>query len=240
MTPPARARIAVLASGGGSNLGALLEHLDLLGEARACDVVAVGCDRAGAGALERARARGIDGVLLRTTRIPDGEPLDAMLDRVRADLVVLAGYLRLIPEAIVRRYHGRMINVHPALLPAFGGPGMYGLRVHEAVLASGARITGPTVHFVDEVFDHGAIIAQWPVPVHAGDDAAMLAARVLRAEHLLYPRIVNAVAAGDVRLGEHGRAEWPRGGHGRAAAFAAIGDPALVDPGTLYPIPPFD
>ena len=98
-----------------------------------------------------------------------------------------------------------MLNVHPALLPAFGGPGMYGARVHRAVLDARRALTGPTVHFVDEVYDHGPIIAQWPVPVFASDDAASLAARVLRAEHLLYPRVVDAVAGGEVRLDAEGR-----------------------------------
>lgn len=207
MSEPRR-RILVLASGGGSNLGALLAHLDTLGDARCADVVAVASDRAGAGALDRARARDIEAVLLETARRPEGEALGHLADRVAADLIVLAGYLRLIPADVVHRYHGRMVNVHPALLPQFGGPGMYGLRVHQAVLDAGVHITGPTVHFVDEVFDHGAILAQWPVPVLAGDTAESLAARVLRAEHALFPRVVHAVAAGDAMLAPGGRAEW--------------------------------
>jgi phosphoribosylglycinamide formyltransferase/phosphoribosylglycinamide formyltransferase-1 len=101
---------------------------------------------------------------------------------------------------VVHRYAGRIINVHPALLPGFGGPGMYGARVHEAVLAAGVTVTGVTVHFVDEEYDRGTIIAQWPVPVLQGDDARSLAARVLRVEHLLYPRVVDAVAGGAVTL----------------------------------------
>jgi phosphoribosylglycinamide formyltransferase/phosphoribosylglycinamide formyltransferase-1 len=116
--------------------------------------------------------------------------------------VVLAGYLRRIPDEVVRRYADRMINVHPALLPSFGGAGMYGMRVHEAVLASGATVTGVTAHFVDEEYDRGPIIAQWPVPVLNGDDSATLAARVLRVEHLLYPRVVDAVAGGRLTLAD--------------------------------------
>jgi phosphoribosylglycinamide formyltransferase 1 len=100
---------------------------------------------------------------------------------------VLAGYLRLVPAAIVRRWEGRMLNVHPALLPAFGGKGMYGRRIHEAVLAARSTVTGVTVHLVDEHFDEGPIVAQWPVPVHPGDTPESLAARVLAAEHRLYP-----------------------------------------------------
>lgn len=200
-----RARIAVLASGGGSNLQAVLDHLAALGDARAGDVVLVVSNRAEAGALARARAAGIETTVLGD----DGTGLDALLTAHRIDLVVLAGYLRFVPVAVTRRYAGRMINVHPALLPEFGGPGMYGARVHRAVLAAGAQASGPTVHFVDEVYDHGTVIAQWRVPVRAGDDERSLAARVLRAEHLLFPRVVQALAAGEVRLGPDGRVEPP-------------------------------
>jgi formyltetrahydrofolate-dependent phosphoribosylglycinamide formyltransferase len=196
-----RTRIAVLASGGGTNLQAILDHLEALGTRRRGEVVVVASDRAGAGALERARAREIPAELV---AISEGTAprasLDAVLSHHDVELVVLAGYLRRIPEAVVQRYAGRMINVHPALLPAFGGPGMYGIRVHEAVLAAGVMVTGATAHFVDEEYDRGTIIAQWPVPVLRGDDAQSLAARVLRVEHLLYPRVVDAVAGGAVTL----------------------------------------
>lgn len=202
-----RRRLVVLASGGGSNLGALLAHLDARGAARRAEVVAVGSDRAGAGALERARARGIEAVHLPAADAT-GETLARLLSRVEADVVVLAGYLRLVPRDVVAAYHGRMLNVHPALLPAFGGHGMYGLRVHQAVLDAGARVTGATVHFVDESFDRGAIIAQWPVPVLEGDTPERLAARVLVAEHALYPHVIEAVAAGDVALDADGRTRW--------------------------------
>lgn len=200
-----RARIAVLASGGGSNLQALLDYFGSLGERRAGDIVLVASNRADAGALERARAADI-----RAAIIPaDDAGLDALLAEYRIDLVVLAGYLKFVPMAVTRRYAGRVINVHPALLPQFGGPGMYGTRVHRAVLAARAESTGPTVHFVDEVYDHGAVIAQWRVPVRPTDDEATLAARVLRAEHLLFPRVVQAVAAGEVALTTDGRVDPP-------------------------------
>jgi formyltetrahydrofolate-dependent phosphoribosylglycinamide formyltransferase len=204
-----RSRIAVLASGGGSNLRALADHLARLGDARAGDIVLVASDRGDAGALERGRRAGAATARLATASHPSGASLEALLVEHRIDLVVLAGYLRLVPLEVTRRFVGRMVNVHPALLPDFGGPGMYGARVHRAVLAAGAAVSGPTVHFVDEVFDHGAVIAQWRVPVLARDDEHALAARVLRAEHLLYPRIVQAVAAGAVRLDERGRLEAP-------------------------------
>ena len=109
-------------------------------------------------------------------------------------LVVLAGYLKLVPPAVTRAFAGRIVNVHPALLPAFGGHGMYGLRVHAAVLAAGCTVTGVTVHLVDEQYDRGAILAQWPVPVLSGDTAESLAARVLLTEHRLLPRTVLGLA----------------------------------------------
>jgi formyltetrahydrofolate-dependent phosphoribosylglycinamide formyltransferase len=200
-----RARIAVLASGGGSNLQALVDHFAELGERRAGDIVLVASDRRDAGALARARDAGI-----RTETIsPDGADLEAMLERHAIDLVALAGYLKFVPVAVTRKYAGRVVNVHPALLPQFGGPGMYGARVHRAVLAARAAASGPTVHFVDEVYDHGAVIAQWRVPVRPTDDEHTLAARVLRAEHLLFPRVVQAVAAGTCRLAADGRVDPP-------------------------------
>jgi len=110
------------------------------------------------------------------------------------DLVALAGYLRLVPDAVIRRYRGRIVNIHPALLPAFGGKGMYGMHVHRAVIAAGCSITGVTVHHVDERYDEGRPIAQWPVPVLHGDTPETLAARVLRIEHALYPLAVEALA----------------------------------------------
>lgn len=193
-----RSRIAVLATGGGSNLQALVDHLRTLGSHRAADVVLVASNRPDAGALSRAHSANIATATIAGPRAPDGAPLSDLLDAHEIDLVVLAGYLQLIAPEITRRFAGRMLNVHPAPLPAFGGVGMYGTRVHRAVLASGVHITGPTVHFVDEVYDHGATIAHWPVPVMPGDDEHALAARVLRAEHLLFPRVVQALAAGSI------------------------------------------
>ena len=196
----------MLASGGGSNLQAILDHLAALGEARHADVVLVASNRPDAGALTRAERAGISRVVLRSPHAPHGAELDAALAAHDVELVALAGYMRLVPPEVTAAFRGRMLNVHPALLPEFGGPGMYGPRVHRAVLQAGAALSGPSVHFVDEVYDHGALIAQWPVPVLSGDDEHSLAARVLRAEHLLYPRVVDAVAAGEVRLGSDGRA----------------------------------
>jgi phosphoribosylglycinamide formyltransferase-1 len=201
-----KSRIAVLASGGGTNLQAVLEHLDALGDARAGMVVLVASDRADAGALARASARGVPTALIESAaHVRGARPLDHLLREHDVDLVALAGYLRLVPRETVERYRGRIVNVHPALLPAFGGPGMYGARVHQAVIDAGATVSGVTVHFVDQAYDRGPVIAQWPVPVFYGDTAATLAARVLRVEHVLYPLAVNAVAASRVWLAEDGK-----------------------------------
>ena len=183
-------RIAVAVSGRGSNLEALLRALGSDAPAR---VVLVLSDRADASALERAAARSLPGEVLADPA--SGAEWLAALERHRVDLLVLAGYLRLVPAGVVARYRGRILNVHPALLPSFGGKGMYGHRVHEAVLASGARESGATVHLVDEVYDRGAVLAQARVPVLPDDDADRLAARVLEAEHRLLPAVVLAAAA---------------------------------------------
>lgn len=187
-------RIAVLASGSGTNLQALIDHF---GGHELAEIALVISDRADAPAVERARQAGIPThhVPVRTRPIAavTADLLDA-LDMARVNLVVLAGYLRLVPPDVIRRYSHRVLNIHPALLPAFGGKGMYGRRVHEAVLEAGCRITGPTVHFVNERYDEGRIIAQWPVPVLEGDTAETLGARVLRVEHVLYPAAVEWLA----------------------------------------------
>ena len=180
-------RVAVLVSGGGTNLQVLLDALHDSPIARVTRVIS---NRPAAGALQRARRAGVPTTVLRDAGDP-GELQAALGD---AQLVVLAGYLRLVHPSIVARFRGRMINIHPALLPDFGGPGMYGHRVHEAVLASGAKESGATVHFVDEAFDRGAIIAQEKVRIEPGDTPDTLAARVLDAEHRLLPRVVLELA----------------------------------------------
>ena len=182
-------RVAVAVSGRGSNLEALLRALGPDAPAR---VVLVLSNNPDADALERARA-----LMVATELLSD--PSDAAdwlerLQRHRVDLLILAGYLKLVPAAVITRYRDRILNVHPALLPAFGGRGMYGRRVHEAVLASGARESGATVHLVDEVYDRGAILAQGRVPVLPGDTPDRLAARVLAVEHRLLPAAVLAAA----------------------------------------------
>ena len=217
-------RLAVLASGGGSNLQALLDHLDVSSPRRA-EVALVLSNRPDAGALQRARARGVDARVLASHE--DGDALLQLLRDADIGLVVLAGYLKLVPAAVTRAYRGRVLNVHPALLPALGGPGMYGRRVHQAVLDAGVRVSGPTVHFVDDVYDRGAIVAQWPVPVLTGDNAESLAARVLTAEHALFPRVVEAVAAGRLALDEDGHVRGSLLAEADVAAFTLSTDPTF-------------
>ena len=179
--------VAVFASGGGSNFQSLLDHLADDGPGRIDLLIS---DRPGAGALERAGEAGVATRIIPVKgRAPDGVGLETLevLEENQIQVILLAGYLRLIPPVVVQAFPKRILNIHPALLPAFGGAGMWGHHVHEAVLASGASFSGPTIHFVDEDYDTGAILAQWPVPVLAGDTPDTLAARVLKAEHVLYP-----------------------------------------------------
>lgn len=181
----------MLVSGRGSNLQALL---DATREGAPGRVALVISDRKDAGALDVARKAGLAAEWVSV----DGAEADAtlaLLEQHRIGLVVLAGYLKRVSDPVVVAFKGRIVNVHPALLPAFGGPGMYGRRVHEAVLKSGARLSGVTVHLVDEQYDHGPVLAQWPVPVRPDDTAESLAARVLAVEHRLLPAVVLACCA---------------------------------------------
>jgi formyltetrahydrofolate-dependent phosphoribosylglycinamide formyltransferase len=185
-------RIAVLASGRGSNLQALIDHFSKLGEHAPARIELVASNRPGAPALDRARAAGTAAESFNSA--DDGAALIELLERHSIDLVVLAGYMKHIPAPVIARWNNRMINVHPGLLPEFGGAGMYGARVHTAVIERNAPATGVTVHLVDEEFDHGPIVAQWKIPVLPGESAESLAERVLEVEHIVYPRAVEMVA----------------------------------------------
>ena len=182
-------RVAVFVSGSGTNLQALI---DACGNESPARVVLVAANKKDAKGLERARSAGIDTHFIEDPS--NGPAIIAKLSDYRVDLVVLAGYLKLIPEDVVLAYENRMLNVHPGLLPSFGGPGMYGKRVHQAVLDSGATITGVTVHIVTAEYDRGPIVAQWPVPVRPDDTVDSLQARVLVVEHALLPVVVLAAA----------------------------------------------
>ena len=182
-------RVAVFVSGSGTNLQALL---DACGEECPARVVLVAANKKDAKGLERARNAGIDTHFIEDPS--NGPAIIATLSEYHVDFVVLAGYLKLVPEDVVLAYENRMLNVHPALLPSFGGPGMYGKRVHQAVLDSGATLSGVTVHIVTAEYDRGPIVAQWPVPVRPDDTVDSLQQRVLNVEHALLPAVVLAAA----------------------------------------------
>lgn len=185
-------RAAVFASGSGSNFQALLDR-EVEGGA-SWETVLLVADRDSAGALGRAEGHGVATCVVpfrqRTSEEIDAD-LSECLAQAKVDVIFLAGFLRLIPPGVIHRYRNRILNIHPGLLPAFGGQGMWGMKVHRAVLESGARISGPTVHLVDEIYDRGQILAQWPVPVMPGDTPESLAARVLAVEHRVYPEVAE-------------------------------------------------
>lgn len=201
-------RLAVFASGGGSNFRAI--H-DAIGNGKINgSIELVVSDKASCGATEFASSKGIPCV-----QYPDkegggedkglGRLMRALGDQHRVDYVLLAGYLKIVPKEVVRRFERGILNIHPALLPSFGGKGCYGMRVHEMVVESGVRFTGATVHFVNEKYDEGRIVAQACVPVYPADSAADVAARVLKSEHEMYPEVVAALCDGRLRWGEDGK-----------------------------------
>lgn len=193
-------RLAVFASGGGTNFQAVLDSID---RNELLDVHPALClsNREDAGVLQRARRRGIPTYVLSGGPSSEEEVAEDMLRALadaEADFIALAGYMKRVPPRVVSAYAGRMLNIHPALLPAFGGKGMYGSRVHAAVLEHGVRWTGVTVHLVDEHYDTGPIVLQEPVPVMPDDTVESLAARVLEAEHRLYPEAIRLFAEGRI------------------------------------------
>lgn len=203
-SPDAPFRFGILLSGKGrgSNMQALIEATRdgrIPGE-----VAAVVSTSPGAPALERAAAAGVRTVLLPAKELPDQAALDTALadtfTAVGAQAICLAGYMRLLGPELLSVYPQRILNVHPSLLPAFGGAGFYGPRVHAAVLEYGAKLTGVTVHFVDEEYDQGPIILQRAVPVAEDDTPETLAARVLAMEHQAYPEAVRLLAEGRLRV----------------------------------------
>jgi formyltetrahydrofolate-dependent phosphoribosylglycinamide formyltransferase len=195
-------RFAVMASGSGSNFEALLRAARE-GRLDAEPAVLI-TNRPGAGALEHAERYGVPSAVLRPADFPDEAAYTAALlqelSRQEANFIVLAGYLMKIPEEVVRRFQHRILNVHPALLPAFGGKGYYGRRVHEAALEHGVRWSGATVHLVDAEYDTGPIVLQQPVPVLEDDTPESLAGRVLEAEHRILPEALQLFATGRVRV----------------------------------------
>jgi phosphoribosylglycinamide formyltransferase-1 len=190
-------RLAVFASGGGTNFQAIL---DAIGQgALSAEVALCVSNRPDAGALDRARRHDIPTAVLDPSAPAHEAMLLDTLETHAVDFIALAGYLRKIPSGVVDRFRHRMTNIHPALLPAFGGEGMYGMHVHRAVLDYGARWSGATVHLVDESYDTGPIVLQEPVPVYPDDTPDDLAARVLAVEHRLYPEALRLFTEGRIR-----------------------------------------
>ena len=194
-------RIGVLVSGGGTNLQAIFDAIDS-GKVRNARVEVVISNNEGAYALERAKKHGVDGLCIAPKRFADREQFyRALLNKLEEyslDLVVLAGYLVTIPLAMIARYKNRIINIHPSLIPSFCGVGYYGLKVHEAALARGVKLTGATVHFVDEGMDSGPIILQKAVEVLPGDTPEVLQRRVMeQAEWIILPQAIDMIANGE-------------------------------------------
>ncbi len=193
-------RVCVCVSGGGTNLQAVMDAVDA-GTITNAQIVRVISNNKGAFALERARGRGIDAVSVSLKDYGDREQFNEALlrcvDDAEPDLIVLAGFLVVLPPMMIRKYEGRIINIHPALIPSFCGKGYYGLKVHEAVLSRGVKITGATVHFVDEGTDTGPIILQKAVEVLPDDTPEVLQRRVMeQAEWVILPQAVNMIANG--------------------------------------------
>ena len=191
-------KVTVLVSGGGTNLQAILDAMDRK-EIKNAEISAVISNNPGAYALERARLHGLPALCIYPkeyeTREAFHEALLKALKDSEADLVVLAGCLVVIPESIIREYKGRMINIHPSLIPSFCGKGYYGLKVHEEALKRGVKVTGATVHFVDEGTDTGPILLQKAVEVKDGDTPEVLQRRVMEeAEWILLPKAIHMLA----------------------------------------------
>ena len=198
-------RIAVMASGGGSNFQAILDRTES-GELVA-EVVLLISNNSNCGAVNKAKSAKIETLHLAPSSFEDEaeytKQLTGHLERVKCDIIVLAGYMKRVPSGVIQKFRNRILNIHPALLPSFGGKGMYGARVHEAVLKYGAKISGITVHLVDEDYDHGPIVMQRCVEVMDGDTPDVLATRVLKLEHDTYWRAIKFFAEGRVKV--HGR-----------------------------------
>ncbi len=195
-----RLSVAVFASGRGSNFKAILDHADKPDP----DFRVVCCisDRRNAGALDLAAERNLPAVVLHPRDFATEEDYSRiLLEKLRAygaDFIALAGFLKKIPTHVIEPFKGRIVNVHPSLLPAFGGPGMYGRRVHEAVVEYGVHWTGATVHVVEDAYDTGPVVLQEAVPVFPEDDPDEVAARVLAVEHRLLPEALRLFAQGRI------------------------------------------
>ena len=192
-----KTRIAVFCSGGGSNFKSI--YRSIADKPLNAEIVLCLSNRSQCGAMEFAREQGIATVHITEKQFATFDEFAAamvkLLKDAKIDVVLLAGYMRKVPDAVVRAFPERMLNIHPALLPKFGGEGMYGIHVHTAVLAAGETQSGATVHFVNEEYDKGKILLQRAVPILQGDTPEILAARVLACEHQLYPDALEKLLA---------------------------------------------
>ncbi|MDE7477694.1 MAG: phosphoribosylglycinamide formyltransferase [Lachnospiraceae bacterium] len=198
-------RICVCVSGGGTNLQAIMDALDA-GKITNAQIVRVISNNKGAYALERAKNKGIDAIAVSPKDYSDralyNEAFLQSVDEAKPDLIVLAGFLVVVPPIMIQKYEGRIINIHPALIPSFCGKGYYGIKVHEAALERGVKVTGATVHFVDEGTDTGPIILQKAVEVLPGDTPKVLQQRVMeQAEWVILPQAIHMIANGLVYTG---------------------------------------
>lgn len=194
-------RIAVFVTGRGSNLRAIYESIPT--EMPAVEISAVVTNKADCGAVEFAEEKGIPIYLVSQKKIENFVNFDDLIEefqRKQIDLIVLAGFLKKIPDNFVDAFEKRIINIHPALLPSFGGKGMYGMNVHKAVFNRSAQVSGPTVHFVDKIYDNGKIIAQRTVDISDVETPEDIAAKVLKEEHKLLPYVVKCFAENKIKI----------------------------------------
>ena len=193
-------KIAVLVSGGGTNLQALIDAQES-GIIKSGEIVLVISNKEGAYALERAKNHNIKGVVIPSSTLKENFEAELMkvLDDAQIDIIVLAGFMRILSENFTKKYANRILNVHPSLIPSFCGEGFYGLKVHEAALGYGVKVTGATVHFVNEIPDGGKIIMQKAVEIQEGDTPEILQKRVMeQAEWIILPQSVEKVCAGNI------------------------------------------
>lgn len=197
-------KVGVLAGGGGTNLQAIIDAVES-GVIRNAEISFVLSNKSDAYALERAKKHGIEAIVVDRKKYDSRDSFDealiAAINEKKPDLIVLAGLMIMIPPQLCRDYKHRIINIHPSLIPSFCGQGFYGLKVHEAALAKGVKVTGATVHFVDEIYDNGPIIMQKAVAIEEGDTPEILQRRVMeQAEWKILPMTIDLIAAGRISV----------------------------------------
>lgn len=195
-------RLAVFSSHSGSNFQAIINSISK-GELNA-EIVCLITNNSKAYCVERAKQNGIPYFHISNITHPEQKEYEkailSILNDFKVDLIILAGYMKIVPASVIKSYRNRILNIHPALLPKYGGKGMFGMNVHKAVIESGEKISGATVHLVDEIYDNGKILNQMQVEVLPNDTPESLAERVLEIEHKLYPLTIQLIAAGKIQL----------------------------------------